>query len=200
MGGKMVDKSMFAWVLAHPIRCRALTILAAREASPVEIGREIGIDASHVAYHVRILLEANLIAPTYEVQQRGSIEHRYVAVDAQQLTHAQYSELTPEERARRVYNTLCFAVADANCALSSGQFEQDHQLGRFPMEVDQMGWSEVRELFGFMRAELGRIQAVARDRMDHTGAEGRASLAFATFFRLPSKSRRHGGSDSPALP
>lgn len=196
MGAKLADKSMFAWVLAHPIRCRALAILAAREASPVEIGHELGVEAYHVAYHVRVLHKTGLIALVEEVPRRGSVEHRYAAVDAQQLTDVQYSELTSEERARRVYNTFCFAVADANWALSSGQFEQDHQLARLPMKVDRMGWSEVRDLFDLMQAELDRIQDLARDRMDLTGAQGTSALAFATFFRLPP--HVPAGSDPPA--
>jgi DNA-binding transcriptional ArsR family regulator len=200
MGAKLVDESMFAWVLAHPIRCRALTILAAREASPVEIGQEIGVEAGHVAYHVRVLLKADLIALIEEVPNRGAVEHRYTAIDAHQLTDGQYLALAPKERARRVYNTLCFAVADANCALSSGQFEQDHQLGRFPMEVDQTGWSEVRDLLNLMQAELGRIQEICRDRMDGTGATGIPALAFSAFFGLPSGPRHQGSSDSPVTP
>jgi DNA-binding transcriptional ArsR family regulator len=198
MGGKLTDETMFAWVLAHPIRCRALTIFAAREASPVEIGLELGIGASHVAYHVRILLKANLIAIVEEVPQRGSIEHRYVAIDSQRLTDEQYSELTPEERARRVYNTLCFAVADANCALSSGRFEQSHHLNRIPMQIDRVGWSEVLDLCNFMQGELFRIQEVCRDRMDGTGATSIPALVFSTFFELPSEHRRHGASGPPA--
>jgi hypothetical protein len=109
--------------------CRAPTILASREASPVEIGEEIGVGASHVAYHVRVLLKADLIELVEEVPNRGSIEHRYAAIDAHRLTDDRSLASAPQERARRVYKTFCFAVADANCALSSGQFERDHSPG-----------------------------------------------------------------------
>jgi len=38
---KISDKEMIGTVLAHPLRCKILMILARRDASPVEIGREI---------------------------------------------------------------------------------------------------------------------------------------------------------------
>jgi DNA-binding transcriptional ArsR family regulator len=186
MGGKLVDKEMFAAVLSHPVRCRALTILADREASPVEIARELSLEPSHVAYHVRLLHKDGLIELTEEVPRRGSIEHRYQAVFFAE-TDARYTELPAEERATLARMIFSFAAADANCAFSAGSFaaRPDHHISRFPMQVDEAGWTEVNQAFDQLLAELYRIKRESGDRLDETGDKGAPILAFSTFFGLP---------------
>jgi DNA-binding transcriptional ArsR family regulator len=186
VGAKIIDKSMFTGVLSHPIRCRALTILADREASPVEIGRELEIGASHVAYHVRELLKNGLIELTDETPRRGSIEHRYRAV-FRSLTDEQYEELSEEERGLYSRNIYCLAAADASCAFSSGSFaaRHDHHISRIALQVDEDGWTELREQFWSHLEEIERIKRVAGERLADTGARGTSVVAFNTFFELP---------------
>jgi DNA-binding transcriptional ArsR family regulator len=186
MGGKIVDKQNFAGVLSHPVRCRALTILADREASPVEIARELDLEPSHVAYHVRLLHEDGLIELTEEVPKRGSIEHRYSSASFE-LDVEEYAELTEEERAVFSRMIFSFAAADANCAFSAGSFaaRPDHHIARFPMQVDEAGWTEVNELYDNLLTELYRIKKESGDRLDETGEKGAPVLAFSTFFELP---------------
>lgn len=186
MGAKIADKNMFTGVLAHPIRCRALTILADREASPVEIGRELGIGASHVAYHVRVLHENGLIELTEETPRRGSIEHRFRAV-FRELDAEQYAELTAEQRGWYSRDIFCLAAADASCAFSAGSYGErpDHHISRMPLEVDDEGWEELRVLFEGTLREIYRIRQEAGDRLTEGGMRGTTVLAFNTFFELP---------------
>jgi DNA-binding transcriptional ArsR family regulator len=187
VGAKIVDKHMFTGVVAHPIRARALTILADREASPVEIGRELGIGASHVAYHVRILLAEGLIELTEETPRRGSIEHRYRAVFPDELTDEEYGALTLEQRTQHSRDIFCFAAADASCAFGSGSFAHrpDHHISRMPLQVDEEGWTELRDLYDSTLREAYRIKREALDRLTETGVKGTSVLAFSTFFELP---------------
>ncbi len=187
MGGKIVDKHMFTGVVAHPIRARALTILADREASPVEIARELGIGASHVAYHVRILHQEGLIEITEETPRRGSIEHRFRAIFPDELTDEEYASLTTDQRTQRSRDIFCFAAADASCAFSAGSFAErpDHHISRMPMQVDEQGWSEVRELFENALRELYRIKGESGERLIEAGMTGTSILTFNTFFELP---------------
>ena len=187
MGGKIIDKHMFTGVVAHPIRARALTILADREASPVEIARELGMGPSHVAYHVRILVQEGLIELTEETPRRGSIEHRFRAVFPPELSDDEYAALTAEERNRFSRLIFSFAAADASCAFSAGSFcdRPDHHISRMPMQVDEQGWTEVRDLYESTLRELYRIKREAGDRLTETGVNGTAILTFCTFFELP---------------
>jgi DNA-binding transcriptional ArsR family regulator len=186
LGGKIIDKSMFTGVLSHPIRCRALTILADREASPVELSREFGIEASHVAYHVRVLHEHGLIELTEETPRRGSIEHRYRAVYVS-LSDEQYAELSEAERGLYSRNIFCRAVADASCAFSAGSYayRHDHHISRTVLQVDEEGWAELRDQYMDHLSEIERIKREAGERLADAGVTGTSVLAFNTFFELP---------------
>jgi DNA-binding transcriptional ArsR family regulator len=186
MAGKIVDKHMFTGVVSHPIRCRALTILADREASPVEIGRELGMDPSHIAYHVKVLLANGLIELTEEVPRRGSIEHRFRAV-FRELSDEDYAALSAEERGWYSRGIFCLAAADASCAFSSGSFADrpDHHISRMALQVDEEGWSELRDLFESTLRQAYEIKRAAGDRLAEGGIKGISVLAFNTFFELP---------------
>jgi DNA-binding transcriptional ArsR family regulator len=186
VGGKIIDKNMFTGVLAHPIRCRALTILADREASPVEIGRELQIGASHVAYHVRVLHESGLIELTEETPRRGSIEHRFRAV-FRSLTDEQYAELTAEERGGYSRDIFCLAAADASCAFSGGSFAErpDHHISRTALQLDEQGWDELRDLYESTLEQIGEIKEASGDRLSEASVRGTSVIAFNTFFELP---------------
>jgi DNA-binding transcriptional ArsR family regulator len=187
MGGKIRDKYMFTAVVSHPIRARTLTIFADREASPVEIARELGIEPSHVAYHVRLLLKEGLIELTEETPKRGSIEHRYRAVIPPELSDEEYAALSVEERS--TFSRLIFSLtaADASCAFSFGSFAHrpDHHISRMPLQVDEEGWTELRDLFESTLREAYRIKRESRDRLTEQGVRGTSVVAFTTFFELP---------------
>ena len=187
MAGKIVDKLMFASIVSHPIRCRALTILADREASPVEIGRELGMDPSHIAYHVKVLLEEGLIELTEETPRRGSIEHRFRAIFPPELSDEEYAAMTAERRNQYSRDIFCFAAADASCAFSSGSYgdRHDHHISRMPLQVDEEGWSELRDLFEGTLRRLYEIKREAGDRLVEGGMKGTSVVAFNTFFELP---------------
>jgi DNA-binding transcriptional ArsR family regulator len=57
--------------LAHPLRVRIMSFLSEREASASDIAREIGEDASLVAYHCRVLHEYELVKVVEVIPTRG---------------------------------------------------------------------------------------------------------------------------------
>ena len=63
----------------HPIRRRLLTLLGdGEETSPATLAAEIpGASLGTVAYHVQVLAESGLIAPTRTVDKGGVTEHFY---------------------------------------------------------------------------------------------------------------------------
>jgi DNA-binding transcriptional ArsR family regulator len=74
--------------LAHPVRARALAILEAEVASPKQLADELGAPLGVVAYHVRVLASLNLIQLVDVTQRRGSLEHRYTAVQRPDDDHS----------------------------------------------------------------------------------------------------------------
>jgi predicted transcriptional regulator len=63
--------------LNHPLRRRLLVAFAAKQSSPVELHRQLGVELSSVAYHVRALEFYGLIDKVAERPARGSVQHFY---------------------------------------------------------------------------------------------------------------------------
>jgi DNA-binding transcriptional ArsR family regulator len=185
MTRKLVDEAMIGGVVSHPLRCKVLMILAHNESSPVEIGRQIGVDASHVAYHLRPLVKSGLIELTDLVPKRGAVEHRYVCVVDDAPVSEWCEKFTPAETSRRAFNILCVLLAEANCGLSAGSFEESHRLSRFPMELDEDGRGELRDLHECFCEALGRISEASADRLEAAGERGGPVTAFSGFFGSP---------------
>ena len=121
------------------------------------------MDPSHIAYHVKVLLANGLIELTEEIPRRGSIEHRFRAV-FRELTDEDYAAMTPEERGWYSRAIFCLAAADANCAFSAGSFADrpDHHISRMAIQVDEEGWSELRDLFESTLRQAYEIKREAR--------------------------------------
>jgi DNA-binding transcriptional ArsR family regulator len=190
MAGKLKGDAMFASIVAHPIRCHALIVMASRESSPTQLSQELHVDPSHVAYHVKVLREAGLILKTEEIPKRGSVEHIYRGLYMGELTDAEYAELTSDERAAYAYFTACVAVAEASYAASTGSFALDHRINRMPLTVDDEGWGEVSELLDRTSEGLERIRQAAQTRLADSGAVGKPLLALTTMFEVPADSAR----------
>jgi DNA-binding transcriptional ArsR family regulator len=72
------EAAKLAQALSHPLRIEILrTMRDRRVLSPVEYSRESGEPLGNVSYHVRALLEFDIVAEAGLVQRRGAMEHRY---------------------------------------------------------------------------------------------------------------------------
>jgi DNA-binding transcriptional ArsR family regulator len=70
---------VIAQALSHPLRARALAILAERTATPKELARELGASLPLTSYHIRTLAELGVIRLDHTTPQRGAIAHHYRA-------------------------------------------------------------------------------------------------------------------------
>src|SRR5882757_2647250 len=91
-------ETTLAAIVAHPTRARCFVILTERIASPVEIAQEIGKDVGHVGYHVRKLLQLDLIELVDERPVRGAVEHFYRAIERAVVSEDEFAGQTVEER------------------------------------------------------------------------------------------------------
>ena len=67
--------------LAHPLRAKALPLFAEGTLSPVQAAKQLDVDVSHLAYHIRVLRELDLIELVETRQRRGALEHFYRATN-----------------------------------------------------------------------------------------------------------------------
>ena len=62
---------------AHPLRLRMLSLLTGSAMSAAEVARELGITHANASYHLRQLLDADLVVVEEEERIRGGVARRY---------------------------------------------------------------------------------------------------------------------------
>ncbi|MBS1882033.1 MAG: helix-turn-helix transcriptional regulator [Actinobacteria bacterium] len=185
-------ETTLAAIVAHPTRARAFTILTERTASPVEIAQEIGKDVGHVGYHVRKLLQLNLVELVDERPVRGAVEHFYRAIERPFVSEEEFAALSVSEREIFTRYIMQRLVADVARSMDENVFaaRTNHAILRTPMLVDDDGFQEMCELHIEMYERTLDIQARSAERMTGSGEEGIPAISASVFFELPE--RRYG--------
>jgi DNA-binding transcriptional ArsR family regulator len=180
-------KTALASAVAHPVRSRALTVMAERVASPVEIARSLNADVSSVNYHVQILSQEGLIELVRTVPRRGALEHFYRAVELPLVTNDQENERGLDERRAFAETTVAFYAANVADAIERGTMiaRPNHYLVRHALSVDEEGWSELSEAFGLLMERVFEVKQVSADRMKESGEKPIRALAFENLFEMP---------------
>jgi DNA-binding transcriptional ArsR family regulator len=180
-------KAALGAAISHPLRAKALTILADRVASSVEIARELGAELSQVSYHVRALREQGLIEEVGSRTVRGAVERFHRACVTPYLSPEDESDLSLEERA--VFARVIFSVmaANADMALEAGTLvdRTDHFATRVPLRVDEQGWSDLHEAYSELFERVYEVQAESAERLGETSDAGIPTISFLSFFEMP---------------
>jgi DNA-binding transcriptional ArsR family regulator len=174
--------------VAHPLRCRCLTILADRVASPAEIARELRLEVSNVGYHVGALAEAGLIEEVGQRPVRGAVEHFYRAVVRPITSAEDEEELSLDKRLSFARTIWSLITANATTAIQSGILIErpEHHLTRVPLRVDEQGWSEMVMAYMELYERVYEIQADAAERLGEDPDDpGISVLSVLAFFETP---------------
>jgi DNA-binding transcriptional ArsR family regulator len=184
-------ETTLAAIVAHPTRARAFSILAERTASPVEIAQEVGKDVGHVGYHVRKLLQLNLIELVDERPVRGAVEHFYRAIERPYVTSEEFEAQSIAEREVFTRHTLQLHVTDIAQAIDEHTFDQrsNRYLVRVPMFLDDEGFDELAALHAEMYERTMDIQARSDERRAGSEKEGISTMATSMFFEVPERKR-----------
>lgn len=173
--------------VSHPLKIRALSILAERPASPKEIATELGEETGNVSYHVRELAKLKVIELVDEKKRRGAVEHFYRAVARPLLSDAEWDKLSPEERETISVYGLQLLVGDVARSLGEGVFDDrgDRHMSRTPLLVDEKGWSELTGIYERALSEVLEVQAASAGRMSGKDDEGTSVTASLLLFERP---------------
>jgi DNA-binding transcriptional ArsR family regulator len=174
--------------VAHPLRCRCLTILADRVASPAEIARELGLEVSNVGYHVGALADAGLIEEVGQRPVRGAVEHFYRAVVRPITSVEEEAELSLDKRLSFARTIWSLITANATTAIQSGILVErpEHHLTRVPVRVDEQGWSDLAEAYMELYERVYEIQTASAERLGEDPDEpGISVLSVLAFFETP---------------
>jgi DNA-binding transcriptional ArsR family regulator len=184
-------ETTLAAIVAHPTRARAFTILTERTASPVEIAQEIGKDVGHVGYHVRKLLQLNLVELVDERPVRGAVEHFYRAIERPVVSEEEFASLSVAEREVFTRYIVQRLVADIARAMDQHVFDAraNHVITRTPMLVDEDGFQELSDLHTEVLERTMEIQARSAERMTGSDEEGIPTISSSMFFEVPERRR-----------
>lgn len=182
-------ETTLAAIVAHPTRARAFSILAERTASPVEIAQVIGKDVGHVGYHVRKLLQLELIELVDERPVRGAVEHFYRAIERPVVSEEEFASLSVPEREVFTRYIMQLLVADVARSMDQNLFDAraNHVITRTPMQVDEEGFQELSELHTEVLERTLEIQARSAERMTNSGENAIPTVSASMFFEVPKK-------------
>lgn len=200
------DDQSICEALKHPIRVRILEALCEEDLSPIRFLRRgllpPGFDfeddeknaLSHIAYHFKELLKANCIVLMETIPRRGTNEHVYRSKMLALHTDEDFEVLNLERRRQISRSTLQMLVARAEGAIYQGTFDKrpDRHLSWVPMELDEEGWQQLRDLQAETLERAQGIKAAAIARKHERGEDDDTPRFTATFGAL--------AFESPAMP
>lgn len=168
---------------AHPVRAKALSMMAERPTSPKEIAAAVGKPIGNVAYHIRELKKAGMVMLVDEKKRGGATEHFYLATT---IDDEASNRIDARQREILARTGLHLIIADAARAMEAGTLSSRHdsQMARIPLRVDEEGWREIRDLYAAALEDALAAAARSAERLDEKGAEGFGALAVAMLFEL----------------
>lgn len=167
---------------AHPVRAKALSMMAQRPTSPKEIAAAVGKPIGNVTYHIRELEKAGMVMLVDEKKRGGATEHFYLATT---IDDEASSRIDPDQRELLARKGLHLIIADAASAVEAGKLSSraDVQMARIPLHVDEEGWREIRDLYvATMEAAMAAAARSAKRLAD--GGDGFRAVAVAMLFEM----------------
>lgn len=182
-----------AAAMSHPTRMFAMTVLWEREASPREIAAELGEPVNNVTYHVKQLLDLGWIELVAQRPARGGrvVEHFYKAVKDSVFSDDELNSLDREQLWTIDRSIMRSMSKDITEAMVSGTFfaRKDNQLTRIPLEVDEQGWEETREILERALDELLALRKTVLERTAVSGEETAPTKVEIIHFESPRPKR-----------
>jgi DNA-binding transcriptional ArsR family regulator len=166
---------------AHPVRAKALSMMAERPSSPKEIAEAVGKPIGNVVYHIQALERAGMALLVDEKKRGGATEHFYVATT---ISEEESENLTPRERRMLASMTLHRVIADAAVSMEVGKWaaRPDSHISRVPLYLDEEGWREIATILSRSLDTVLEAQAQCAERLDREGREGFGGLAAIFMF------------------
>lgn len=174
-------------LLAHPLRMEILVVLIERRAAPSEIKDLLKAKLSDVSYHVKKLLEMNMIELVKTEQRRGQMAHIYRAVMRPVWSNEEWEKLSQEERERYSAWTVQLLIQDVVLAISGRTFQRrgDAHTSRSILQVDEQGWHDLNEMHDELLAAGFRIEKESLKRLRKSKEESFPIRSVLFCFEVP---------------
>lgn len=130
--------------LAHPLRVSIMQSLANRTASPSELAEELGVPLPNLSYHIRMLVQLDLLKLVRTRPRRGAIEHYYQAKGPVAVSDQAWGEVPGLVKEAMVSGALRNIGKQVEGAAARGGFDDGSAvLARQQIRLDQKAWKEL---------------------------------------------------------
>jgi DNA-binding transcriptional ArsR family regulator len=147
--------------LAHPLRVSILSALENRTASPSELAEELDVPLPNLSYHIRMLVQLDLLKLVRTRPRRGAIEHYYQAKGRVAVSDRAWGQVPGLVKEAMVAAHLRNVGELVDVAAARGGFEAaDTHLSSQRIQVDEQGWKEISKK---MRAFFDDVQKIQAD-------------------------------------
>lgn len=157
--------------LAHPLRVSILSALANRTASPSQLAEELDVPLPNLSYHIRMLVQLDLLKLVKTRPRRGAIEHYYQAKGPVAVSDKAWGEVPTLVKEAMVAAQLRRTGELVDAAAASGGFDDNSAvLANSTLKLDAQAWTELsaklQELYKYA-GELQRQSEKRRMDSDH---------------------------------
>lgn len=152
--------------LGHPLRQRLLLQYHEQVTSPRAVSEALGEPLGNVAYHTRILVEADTIELIRTEPRRGALEHFYGAKVRPWITDDQWKDLPVGVR-RGIFGDILGQIQKDVLAAAAAERLDDLEthVSRSPLRLDPQGWEEMTALLAQTLDDALRIHGESITRM-----------------------------------
>jgi DNA-binding transcriptional ArsR family regulator len=151
--------------LAHPLRVSILSALEHRTASPSELAEELDVPLPNLSYHIRMLVQLDLLKLVKTRPRRGAIEHYYQAKGRVAVSDRAWGQVPTLVKEAMISASLRNVGELVDAAAARGGFEKsDSHLSSQRVKVDAEGWKQISAKMREFFDEVQRIQADSESR------------------------------------
>jgi DNA-binding transcriptional ArsR family regulator len=157
--------------LAHPLRVSILSALEHRIASPSQLAEELDVPLPNLSYHIRMLVQLDLLKLVKTRPRRGAIEHYYQAKGRVVVSDKAWGQVPALVKEAMVSAALKQAGEFVEAGAARHGFEDTHaHLSRQALQLDAKAWQELSKRVSALHeyaVELQRESEKRRAESDH---------------------------------
>jgi DNA-binding transcriptional ArsR family regulator len=151
--------------LAHPLRVSILSALEHRTASPSELADELGVPLPNLSYHIRMLVQLDLLKLVKTRPRRGAIEHYYKASGPVAVSDSAWGEVPSLVKEAMVSSTLRSIGKQAGAAATVGGFDDGASvIARQTLKLDPKAYKELSRKMIELDKYAARLHAESEKR------------------------------------
>lgn len=151
--------------LAHPLRVSIMQALEHRIASPSQLAEELDVPLPNLSYHIRMLVQLDLLKLVKTRPRRGAIEHYYQAKGPVAVTDQAWGEVPGLVKEAMISSTLRTVGKQVDAAAALGGFEDGNAvLARQSLKLDKKAWKELSKKMVELDRFATKLQAESEKR------------------------------------